>query len=182
MAQSRRQKRKARRRQVSPTVSPAEGARSSPPAVAGGSPPQVASRSEKRNQALRESLEPLAPGERPRAVTVGAFVALASAPANAVYAIVTAEGAARIGPLVLSVLLLAMAWGMWRARYWAVLGMQALLGLTIVLVAVNVFTFAGPLQAVVGVAVIVPCGVLFWFLVKALARIQMPSRPGQEAR
>jgi hypothetical protein len=28
------------------------------------------------------------------------------------------------------------------------------------------------------VAIVVPAGVLFWFLVKAMARIQMPDRPG----
>jgi len=31
-------------------------------------------------------------------------------------------------------------------------------------------------------AVIIPAGTLFWFLVKAMARIQMPERPGSGSR
>jgi len=65
---------------------------------------------------------------------------------------------------------------MWRARYWAVLGMQALLGLLIVIVAISSLTVSNLLGALVVVAIIVPAGTLFWFLVKAMARIQMPER------
>ena len=72
--------------------------------------------------------------------------------------------------------MLAAAWGMWRARYWAVLGMQALLGLLIVIVAISSLTVSNLLGALVVVAIIVPAGTLFWFLVKAMARIQMPER------
>ena len=67
---------------------------------------------------------------------------------------------------------------MWRARYWAVLGMQTLLLLTILLAALAL-TGAGDVCAVVLLVVIVAAaGTLFWFLVKAMARIQMPERPG----
>ena len=79
--------------------------------------------------------------------------------------------------LVFSVLLLVTAWGMWRARYWAVLAFQVLLALTLISVALPVVTSANALQALVFVAVVlVPGGALFWFLVKAMARIQMPER------
>ena len=33
-----------------------------------------------------------------------------------------------------------MAWGMWHARYWAVLGMQALLGISVLLAALALIT------------------------------------------
>jgi hypothetical protein len=37
--------------------------------------------------------------------------------------------------------------------------------------------FAGNLRAVlVSVAVLLPAGTLFWYLIKAMARIQMPER------
>ncbi len=75
-------------------------------------------------------------------------------------------------------LLLLMAWGMWRARYWAVLGMEALLALTVIL-ATLALTGAGDVYAVLLIVVIVGASsTLFWFLVKAMARIQMPERPG----
>jgi hypothetical protein len=70
-----------------------------------------------------------------------------------------------------------MAWGMWRARYWAVLGFQLLLvflifsaffGLT--LQASTVAQFAGTLL------LLAVAGTFFFFMVKAMARIQMPER------
>jgi hypothetical protein len=75
-----------------------------------------------------------------------------------------------------ALIMLVAAVGMWRARYWAVLGMQALLGLLIVFVAVAGLTAENVLAVVVVLAIIVPAGTLFWFLVKAMARIQMPTR------
>lgn len=79
--------------------------------------------------------------------------------------------------MAFSGLLLVTAFGMWRARYWAVLAFEALLGITLVTVAVPVAIGASVVQALVFVAVVlVPGGTLFWFLVKAMARIQMPHR------
>jgi hypothetical protein len=69
------------------------------------------------------------------------------------------------------------AWGMWRGRYWAVLAFEALLGITLVIVAVAVTIGASVVEAIVfTAAVLVPGGTLFWFLVKAMARIGMPRR------
>jgi hypothetical protein len=77
---------------------------------------------------------------------------------------------------VFTVLLLFMAWGLWRARYWAVLGMEALLAITMLVFALAL-PFASNLRAVVlSVGVLVPATALFWFLIKAMARIQMPER------
>jgi hypothetical protein len=74
-------------------------------------------------------------------------------------------------------LLFVTAAGMWRARYWAVLGMQALLAISLITSGLFVFIGANPVEAVIVVAVvIVPAGALFWFLVRAMARIQMPER------
>ena len=36
--------------------------------------------------------------------------------------------------------------------------------------------------ALIVTAILVGSGVLFWYLVKAMARIQMPERPGSSAR
>jgi hypothetical protein len=68
------------------------------------------------------------------------------------------------------------AWGMWRSKYWAVLGMQAILGILIVLFSLFLFEASNVQSALICVAVIAPAGALFYFLVKAMARIQMPER------
>ncbi len=113
-------------------------------------------------------------------MTIGALVALAIGVANLIaYAAgVEIDGERPALPFVIgqSGLMLVAAWGMWGARYWAVLGMQALLVLLIVLFAVLVLTAANLLAVVVSLAVIGAAGTLFWFLIKAMARIQMPAR------
>lgn len=137
-------------------------------------------RSEARNEAARAQLEPLQPGERPRAVTIGAIVALVLAVANVVFYIVGGEidGDEPALPGVLSYtgLMLAAAYGQWRARYWAVLGMEALLGILIVVFSILLVIASNVAAVLVSLAVIVPAGALFWFLIKAMARIQMPVR------
>jgi hypothetical protein len=138
-------------------------------------------RGRERDEAARAALEPLAEGERPTAVTVGAVVAVGLALAEIVALAIGYESGEneRIVRSVLVVGVLGlMAWGMWNVRYWAVLGMQALLGITILGAAVGAM-FAANLNAIVlVVAIIVPAGALFWFLVRSMARIQMPERPG----
>ncbi len=74
-----------------------------------------------------------------------------------------------------AVLLVAAA-GMWRAKYWAVLGFQALLGLSILLAALALLVASDLGEAVFCLAIIVLGGWLFWKLVRALARLQMPER------
>jgi hypothetical protein len=138
-----------------------------------------------KDEAARAALKPLAPGERPTAVTVGAIAAAALAAANLIAVIAGWDGAAGeddraralAGSILVTGLLCVVAWGMWNARYWAVLGMQTLLALTLIAAALGLVT-AGNVGAVaVLVAIIVAAGTLFWFMVKAMARIQMPERP-----
>jgi hypothetical protein len=136
-------------------------------------------RAEERNRAAREALEPLAEGERPLAVTIGAAVSalialsivggyLAGAHVNG--------GQPKVPQVVAPALLMGvMAWGMWRARYWAVLGFQLILvflifsavfGLTVQATSVG--------QAAYFLGLLAISGTLFFFMVKAMARIQMP--------
>ena len=75
-------------------------------------------------------------------------------------------------------LLGAITVGMWRARYWAVLGMQALLAITAILSSLALMVAANVWAVLLALALIASSGTLFWFLVKAMARIQMPERPG----
>ena len=138
------------------------------------------SRSEQRNAAARARLEPLRPGERPGAVTVAAGLAVLLAIGNIVFLLagvkVGGKHPAAGGVLAFSALMVAAAVGMWRTRYWAVLGFEALLGVSILIAALSL-TVASNWQAVVlCLGTIAIAGPLFYKLVRAMARIQMPSR------
>ena len=138
------------------------------------------SRSELKNAEARAALEPLDEGERPTPVTIGAIVAAVLGLTNlGLYAAgfeIDGERPQFFGVLVFSALMLVAAWGMWKVRYWAVLGMQALLGLLIVILSLVLLTARDVWGVLLLLAIIVPAGTLFWFMVKAMARIQMPSR------
>ena len=137
-------------------------------------------RSRAKNDAVRDGLEPLKPGERPKAVTIAAILAALLVIANAVVYIagweVQGSQPSLRGLLTYSVVLGAAAVGMWRAKYWAVLGFEMLLAITIILTAA-VLLRASNWQAVVFcVAVLAVSTPLFWFLIRAMARLQMPTR------
>lgn len=138
------------------------------------------SRSELRNEKARAALEPLAPGERPTWVTIAAIVALALAIINIVaYAAGLEINGTRPAPGPVfgqAVLMGFAAWGMWNVRYWAVLLMEAILALLIVIVTVLALRASTAIDLVIVVAILVPACLLFWKLVKAMARIQMPER------
>jgi hypothetical protein len=154
--------------------------RAAQPAPEAGRPRGYAASREK-DEAARKALKPLPKGERPMAVTVGAVVAVVLAVANLVALVVAYdpdEPNKVVGTAAATIVLGVVAVGMWRARYWGVLGMQTLLALTIVLGCVALVTATNVAAAILLVAIVVPAGVLFWFLVKAMARIRMPDRPG----
>lgn len=80
------------------------------------------------------------------------------------------------GDVALSILLVATGVGQWHRRYWAVLGMETFLGIIIVWNSLGALFSLSWRGLVVFVVVVLPAGTLFWFLVKAMARIQMPTR------
>jgi cation transport ATPase len=135
-----------------------------------------------KDEAARAALKPLKTGERPLAVTIGAIAAAVLCIANFValaFGYNTDEGTQLVLQTALVGFVLALvAWGMWRAKYWAVLGMQTLLALTMVFSALALLTAYNWWAAVLMVVLIATSGTLFWFLIKAMARIQMPPRPG----
>jgi hypothetical protein len=146
---------------------------------AAGAPPTERPRPSKDDIA-REHLVPLEHGERPRVVTVGAVIATAMAVSTVVLfaAGVEVQGsdARTPGTIVYAGLMGAMAVGMWLARYWAVLGFQTLLAFAIVIWSLLLIKAESILGALLALAVIAAAGTMFWFLVKAMARIQMPAR------
>ena len=170
---SKRKSRKRRTRAPRPAAQPAP-------------PPRGYERSRAKDDAARAALKPLRRGERPGAVTVGAIAAGALALANLIALVfgynpsedTLSPGSRLSGGLITTLLLVLITYGMWRARYWAVLGMQTLLGLTIVICALGMVQAMNWWAFILVTIILLASGTLFWFLVKAMARIQMPERPG----
>ena len=133
-----------------------------------------------KDDLARERLKPLEEGERPRVVTIGAVIATGMAVSTVVLfaAGVEVQGsdAQAPGTLVYAGLMGAMAAGMWMARYWAVLGFQTLLAFAIVIWSLLLIQAENILGVLLALGVIGAAGTMFWFLVKAMARIQMPER------
>lgn len=137
-------------------------------------------RSRERDAEVRAGLEPLAVGERPGAVTAAAIVATVMALANVVAAIVgDSLGSQAISFTVMSTaILLGCAGGMWfGARYWAVLGFMVVLVFQVLMLAAALVVVESWLVALILLVAISLLGWLFWKLIRALARIQMPARP-----
>jgi cation transport ATPase len=148
---------------------------------------RMSRRYEERNAEARAKLEPLEAGERPRAVTVGAIVASVLAVIFTVSAVLALAGVdagdreIKPAPVVaFAIVFWAMTVGMWRARYWAVLGFQTLLLLMMLASAFGLVVVTSVLQAVGTTLLLLGSGALFYFMIRAMARIQMPSSPGAD--
>jgi cation transport ATPase len=148
---------------------------------------KMARRYEERNVEARAKLEPLEPGERPTAVTVGAIVAGVLGVIFTVSAVLAIAGVnagdreIKPAPIIaFAIVFWVMTIGMWRARYWAVLGFQTLLLLMILASAFGLVVVSSVLQAVGTLLLLGGSGALFYFMIRAMARIQMPVPPGAD--
>jgi hypothetical protein len=138
-------------------------------------------KAEVRNQAAREALVPLEDGERPPVVTLTAILAALVA----ISIVVTFAAGVKVNGSTPKVTTIAapalimgvLAWGMWRARYWAVVCFQAVL---VFLIFAAVYALLVEATSVTGFAVtlalLAVSGTLFWLMVRAMARIQMPEQ------
>jgi hypothetical protein len=149
-----------------------------------------AAKTEAKNQAARESLEPLEPDERPGIVTIAAVISAALALGTILAYAVGLEvkqindfgaetGQAKPNVVqtgIFTAVLAVMAYGLWRARYWAVLGFQTILVLWIVLLTFALIQVTDLVRALVIVALLAGTSLIFYRMVKAMARIQMPQR------
>ncbi len=139
-----------------------------------------AEKSEAKNAEVRATLTQLEPGEYPLPLKLAigtciVLVAINAAMAIGGYELEEGEGTAYVQLALFSGVILMAVWGMWKHRYWAVLGFQALLALTIVIASLALIT-ASNLWAVVLCASVIAYGSwLFWKMIRVMARIQMPE-------
>jgi hypothetical protein len=131
------------------------------------------------------ALQPLGVRERPApllvAVAVALVLALAVCVSLATVHDLARHGGSLPGGLLLTGVLLLLAWGMYERRYWAVLGFEALLAFQIIvtslaLIVAETLLAAGLCALSIGLA-----GWLFWKLVRVMGRIQAGERETDEA-
>jgi hypothetical protein len=133
-----------------------------------------------RDERLRATLTPLAEGERPVALLVAVAVAGLLAIAVAVGALsihdLHRHGGSVPGGIFLTIVLAALAVGMYRRRYWAVLGFEALLAFQILVTSLALVIATTILAAAACLLSIGLGGWLFWKLVRVMGRMQAGER------
>jgi hypothetical protein len=82
--------------------------------------------------------------------------------------------------VLICVVLFAASIGMWLTKYWAVLGFQTVLGLQIIVYCLALTRVERLWTALLFLVIIAASCVLFWYLIRAMARIQMPESPEQK--
>jgi hypothetical protein len=124
----------------------------------------------------RAALTPLGPNERPAplwiAVAVAALLAAGVLVGTLTIHDLSRHGGSLPGGIFLAGVFLALAQGMYRRRYWAVLAFQALLAFQILVTSLALVVAGTLLAAGVCVLSIGLAGWLFWKLVRVLGRIQ----------
>ncbi|MFM8762906.1 MAG: hypothetical protein ACKOFC_06565 [Solirubrobacterales bacterium] len=160
------------------------GKRSRKPPPGQGEPKKRLTGAE-RDEIARAGLTPLEPGERPAPVVVASVLAVVLAISNLGLFLAGVEVQGQkpnvFGVLLFGALMLVAAWGMWNLRYWALLGFQALLAVTLVIAGLSVMVAGNLLALILCLAVLGLGGWLFWKLVRVLGRVKVP-RPGDHAR
>lgn len=149
--------------------------RASDPIDPGDAPPRPS-----RDDLARSTLEPLCEGERPPALLVAIAVAVLLALGVVVGALtvhgLSSHGGSLLGGVFLACVLALLASGMYRRRYWAVLGFEALLAFQILVTSLALVVASTLLAAGLCLLSIGLAGWLFWKLVRVMGRIQAQDR------
>jgi hypothetical protein len=129
-------------------------------------------------------LQPLGEHERPAALVVAVVVAVALAVGILVSVAsvhdLRRHGGSVPGGLFLVLVLGALAWGMYRRRYWAVLGFEGLLAFQVIVTSLALVV-ASTIAAAAFCAISIGLGGwLFWKLVRVMGRIQAGERAQDE--
>jgi hypothetical protein len=133
-----------------------------------------------RDEQTRAALEPLRKGERPLALLVAVAVCALLALGVVVGTIsvhdLSRHGGSLPAGVFLALVLGALALGMYRRRYWALLGFQALLAFQILVTSLALVVASTLLAAGLCLLAIVLAGALFWKLVCVMGRVQAGER------
>ncbi len=125
-------------------------------------------------------LEPLGEDERPVALRIAVAVCLLLALAVMIGAAtvhdLSRHGGSLPGAVFLALVLALLAQGMYRRRYWAVLGFEALLAFQILVTSLALVVASTIPAAAVCLLSIGLAGWLFWKLVRVMGRIQAGER------
>jgi hypothetical protein len=125
-------------------------------------------------------LEPLGADERPvsllAAVAVCVLLALGVIAGAATVHDLSRHGGSIPGAVFLAVVLALLAQGMYRRRYWAVLGFEALLVFQILVTSLALVVASTIAAAALCLLAIGLGGWLFWKLVRVMGRIQAGER------
>ena len=130
----------------------------------------------RREELLRAELEPLGENERPAALLVAIAVcvllALAVILGAATVHDLSRHGGSLPGGVFLAIVLLLLAQGMYRRRYWAVLGFEALLAFQIIVTSLALVVASTIVAAAICLVSVGLGGWLFWKLVRVMGRMQ----------
>jgi hypothetical protein len=122
------------------------------------------------------ALEPLGPDERPPALMVAVVVSGLLAVAVIVGALtihdLSRHGGSLPGGVFLAGVLALLAVGMYRRRYWAVLGFEALLAFQVIVTSLALVVADTVRAAALCLLGIVLGGWLFWKLIRVMGRLQ----------
>jgi hypothetical protein len=134
----------------------------------------------------RAALAPLAEGERPRALRVAIAVCVVLAVAVLIGALsvhnLSSKGGSLPGAAFLAAIFLLLAQGMYRRRYFAVLGFEALLAFQVLVTSLALVVASTIVAGVVCLLGIGLGGWLFWKLVRVMGRIQAGEHHDLDAR
>jgi len=134
----------------------------------------------RREQEARAALEPLGEDERPPAlliaVAVCALLALGVIIGATTVHDLSRRGGSLPGGLVLAAVLALLAQGMYRRRYWAVLGFEALLTFQVIVASLALVVASTVLAAALCLLSIGLGGWLFFKLVRVMGRIGAGER------
>jgi len=133
-----------------------------------------------RDRLAREALRPLGADERPVAlrIAIALCVVLAVgvlAGAASVHDL-SRHGGSLPGAATIAIALAALASGMYRRRYWAVLWFEALLAFQIIVTSLALVVASTILAAAVCALSVGLGGWLFWKLVRVMGRLQAQER------
>jgi hypothetical protein len=139
-----------------------------------------------REEQARATLQPLTDHERPRALLVAIAVCTLLAVAVLIGALtvhdLSSKGGSLPGAVFLAAILALLAQGMYRRRYFAVLGFEALLAFQILVTSLALVVASTLLAAAVCLLGIGLGGWLFWKLVRVMGRIQAGERLDRDTR